>query len=131
MEHFKRHIRQFWKQDSGAVSVEYSLWLVVMVVILMLAADASLLLSKHSELYDVSRDIARQLALGVITEADVQTVLRLRWPDTSAYVADISTVDDFVIVAIRISFADVLIFGDSFTASQVLEGRTVMAMENT
>lgn len=131
MERIIQHTKQYWKQDSGAVSVEYSLWLVVMVVILMLAADASLLLSKHSELYDVSRDIARQLALGVITEADVQTVMQLRWPDTSAYVADVSTVDDFVVVAIRISFSDVLIFGDSFTASQVLEGRTVMAMENT
>lgn len=123
---------RFLKTQDGSASVEYALWLVVMIFILMMAADASMLLAKHAELFDIARDIARQYALGQITTAaEVDTVLQLRFPDSSAYTATATTESGFAVVSIKIGFSDVLVFGDAFLPERVLEGRVVMAMEST
>jgi len=123
----------FWHSERGSISVEYTIWLAVMVAILMLAADASMLLSTQSEMYDVARDVARQLALGVIENDDVDAILQLRWPDNNAYTWDRPAFlrDDYVVVEISIPFKDVVIFGDSFASDGALQARVVMAMEST
>lgn len=120
----------FLKSDeNGAVSVEFAMWTVLMVLILALAADSSMLLAKHSELFDVARDVARQISLGIIEEHEVDTILALRWPNTSIYTAVIDEVNGFVVVSIRVPFADVMVFGEHFVGDSVLEGRVVMAKE--
>lgn len=114
--------------ETGALSVEYAIWMVAMTLMLMISADASMLLYKHAQLYDVSRDMARAVATGSLTSSEAQALLN-RFSNPADYTSEITTDGTYVTAIVRIEFGDVLIFGGSFITKRQLEGKVVMASE--
>ena len=123
-----RAFGSFLQAEDGGISVEYTLWMVAMTLMLMLSADASMLLYKHAQLYDVSRDMARSVATGSLTETEAQQLLN-RFRDASDYRGSVTTDGTYVTATVSVDFSDVLIFGGQFLGDRVLEGRVVMASE--
>ena len=67
-----RRLSGFRKDEDGAVSVEFVLWLPVFLVIMVLIVDTTLIYSAEARLWDAARDATRQLSLYQITEDEVE-----------------------------------------------------------
>ena len=55
----KGALRAFGKRSDGAVTVEFVLWLPVLMILLMIFVDASLAFTRQANLWSVSRETAR------------------------------------------------------------------------
>ena len=66
----KTGIRAFIRDQRGTGTLEFVLWVPVVVFILLAVVDATVLYLHHTEMWNVSRDIARRIAVGEITEAE-------------------------------------------------------------
>ncbi len=123
-------MQSFLKSETGVVSVEYVLWLPIMLTVMMLGVDASVLLVKQGQLFDVNREISRQYALGVIEEADIDFMLELIWPESDAYSAAVNPLSaDTVEITLEVPYSEVIIFGRYFAQGMRLRTRVVMAQE--
>ena len=69
-------VSQFLRDDHGSATIEFVLWVPVFVVILVAATDATVLYLHHTEMWNVSRDVARRVAVGDMSEADAVTVVQ-------------------------------------------------------
>jgi Flp pilus assembly protein TadG len=67
-----RRLRKFRRNEDGAVTVEFVLWLPVFLVILVLIVDTTMIYSAEARLWDAARDAARQMSLYQITEDEVE-----------------------------------------------------------
>ncbi|MFO6463606.1 TadE/TadG family type IV pilus assembly protein [Jannaschia sp. KMU-145] len=110
------------------MTVEYVIWMVAMTIMLMVSTDTSMLLYKHAQLYDVSRDAARAVATGSLTTAETPALLA-RFSSPSDYALNVADDGTYVTATVTIEFADVLIFGNAFLTGRTLEGRVIMAKE--
>lgn len=124
----KTAFKNFLAEESGGISVEYTIWMVAMTLMLMLSADASMLLYKHAQLYDVSRDMARSVATGSLSEAEAAQLLN-RFREPGDYRHTVSSDGTYITATVVIDFEDVLIFGGQFLGDRELESRVVMASE--
>ncbi|MGB3406929.1 MAG: hypothetical protein WBA67_05490 [Jannaschia sp.] len=124
----RRPFTRFLRSEDGGISVEYSIWMVAMTLMLMMSADASMLLYKHAQLYDVSRDMARSVATGTLTQEEAAALLN-RFRDPENYRHTVTTDGTFITTTVTVDFGDVLIFGGTFLTGRQLEGRVVMASE--
>ena len=119
----KQLIRDF-RDDSGATTVEFVLWVPVFMFILMITVDVSLLFLRQSNLWYVARDAARQASLHLIkTDAELIAFAETRGTfggdrptavDPNALLVEnthIDTTNDTVTVVLRVPMADVGIFG--------------------
>ena len=80
-----RRLHAFWIEEDANVTIEFVLWLPVMLGVVMLSADATLLMHRQTLLYDAARDTSRQVALGQKTEDDAEAALRERLGDAEPY----------------------------------------------
>ena len=69
-------VSQFLRDEHGSATIEFVLWVPIFVVILVAATDATILYLHHTEMWNVSRDVARRVAVGDMTEADAVTVVQ-------------------------------------------------------
>ncbi len=104
---------QFLRDERGTVTIESVLWLPVFVIILVAATDATVLYLHHTEMWNVSRDVARRVSVGDMTEADAAaTVQNEMFLYSSAYtVATSDPADLDVQIVIQTSVADASVFG--------------------
>lgn len=106
------HFRPFRRNDEGAVTVEFVLWVPVFVLILMLVVDASMLFVAQSNFWGVARDTARRVAINSMTNAEADT-----WATAEAAFGSIAPEVDVlsaggnVEVTISTPFSDVDVFG--------------------
>lgn len=119
----------FIRNESGIVSVEYVMWLPALLVILALGVDTSFLLIKQAQIYDVNREITRQLAIGNLLPEDLDATIAAVWPQSTSYVAEITEDPTFAIVWISVPFSEVMVFGNLLPDTQRLYSRVVMAKE--
>ncbi|WGH78423.1 TadE/TadG family type IV pilus assembly protein [Jannaschia ovalis] len=124
----KQFFSRWARDETGAMSVEYSIWMIAMTLMLMVSADTSVLLYKHAQLYDVSRDVARAVATGSLTEAETPALLG-RFTSPGDYTLDVVNDGTYVTATVSVEFSDVLIFGRAFLTGRTMEGRVVMASE--
>ena len=106
-------VSQFLRDEHGSATIEFVLWVPIFVVILVAATDATILYLHHTEMWNVSRDVARRVAVGDITEADaVNVVQNEMFLYSRAYtVATSDPADLDVKIMIRTSVADASVFG--------------------
>ncbi|MFQ5535702.1 MAG: TadE/TadG family type IV pilus assembly protein [Sphingomonadales bacterium] len=57
----------FLRDETGAVTIEFVLWVPVFVSMLVFVTDASIIYLTHSEMWNVARDTTRRMTTGEIT----------------------------------------------------------------
>ena len=106
-------VAQFLRDDHGSATIEFVLWVPIFVVILVAATDATILYLHHTEMWNVSRDVARRVAVGDITEADAAAVVQNEmFLYSRAYTVSTSDPADLdVKIMIQTSVRDASVFG--------------------
>ena len=117
---------QFLRDEQGSATIEFVLWVPVFVILLVAATDATILYLHHTEMWNVSRDVARRVAVGDLTEADAVAVVENEmFLYSSAYTVATSLPTELnVMIQIQTSIADASVFG---FCKPVL-GRTLTAL---
>ena len=106
-------IRAFISDDRAAATTEFVLWVPIFVLGLVATTDATVLYLHHTEMWNVSRDIARRVAVGIMTEADaVAAVQNEMFLYSRAYnVATSDPAELDVWIKIETKVADASVFG--------------------
>jgi Flp pilus assembly protein TadG len=106
-------VPEFLRDERGSATIEFVLWVPVFVIILVAATDATILYLHHTEMWNVSRDVARRVAVGDMTEADAAAVVgNEMFLYSSAYTVSTSNPTDLdVSIQIQTSIADASVFG--------------------
>ena len=109
----RRLVSQFLRDERGSATIEFVLWVPIFVVILVAATDATILYLHHTEMWNVSRDVARRVAVGDMTEAEaVNVVQNEMYLYSRAYTVSTSDPTELdVKIMIRTSVADASVFG--------------------
>lgn len=69
-------LRAFLRDERAAATIEFVLWVPVIVFILLAAVDATILYLHHTEMWNVARDVARRVSVGEITEDDAVDAIK-------------------------------------------------------
>ncbi len=106
-------VSQFLRDEHGSATIEFVLWVPIFVVILVAATDATVLYLHHTEMWNVSRDVARRVAVGDMTEADAYTAVENEmFLYSRAYtVATSNSTDLDVQIMIQTQISDASVFG--------------------
>lgn len=110
MEFFHRFLRD----ETGSATVEFILWVPLIVALLVLVVDVSTIYITHTEMWNVARDTARRMAKGDLTAAEAEAhaadAMSLRdFPYSVEAVHDTTT--DVVQVVIRLRLEETTIIG--------------------
>jgi Flp pilus assembly protein TadG len=102
---------RFLRDEGGSATIEFVLWVPVFVVLLIATTDATILYLSHTEMWNVSRDIARRIAVGDITadEAVTEAGKELFLYNRGYRVATDVGID--VVVEIQTNVGDASVFG--------------------
>ena len=69
----KPAVRRFTRDETGAMTIEFVLWIPIIVALLTILIDATSLYVTHTEMWKVARDTARRMVTGKVrTEADAE-----------------------------------------------------------
>ena len=84
-KHVSSRVKNFRKGAEGSVTIEFVMWLPVLVSILVLAVDASVLFMTQSNYWSVTRDTARLVARHALTadDAEVYAAQNATWGSVS------------------------------------------------
>jgi len=106
-------VSQFLRDERGSATIEFVLWVPIFVVVLVAATDATVLYLHHTEMWNVSRDVARRVAVGDMNESDAVTVVQNEmFLYSRAYTVSTSNPADLdVQIMIQTSIADASVFG--------------------
>jgi Flp pilus assembly protein TadG len=89
-----RRLGSFLKGESGAITVEFSLWVPLLLGVMFLAINASMLFAAQSNYWNISRDTARVVSRHAMSVAEAEAYARNR-ARVSAYTPDVDVqVDD-------------------------------------
>ncbi len=122
-------VSQFLRDEHGSATIEFVLWVPIFVVILVAATDATVLYLHHTEMWNVSRDVARRVAVGDMSEADAATTVQNEmFLYSRAYTvatSDPTELDVQIMIQTRISDASVFgffqpVLGRYLTASVIM-----------
>ena len=105
--------RRFLGDESGSATIEFVLWVPVFAVILVAAVDATVLYLHHTEMWNVSRDVARRVAVADIAESEAAAAVEkeLFLYSDAYYVATSDPKDMDVKIAIQTKISDASVFG--------------------
>ena len=104
---FTKYISEFRSDDSGAVTVEFVLWVPVFMTILWLVADASLLFFSNTKMWRVASDTTRQVAVGALDTAEAEAFARNRSAQGKHYLVNVTSNGTIVTTNISIDIGDV------------------------
>lgn len=62
-----RSLDSFRRDETGSATIEFVLWVPIIVAVLTIVIDATTVYITHSEMWNVARDTARQIVSGTIT----------------------------------------------------------------
>jgi Flp pilus assembly protein TadG len=99
-----RHGRAFLRQEGGSITVEFSLWVPLLLAVLFLGINASLLFSAQSNFWNISRDTARVVSRHAMSAEEAEAYARDR-ARSGSYEPDVQVqIDDQLgIVTVTIS----------------------------
>ncbi len=106
-------VSEFLRDEHGSATIEFVLWVPIFVVILVAATDATVLYLHHTEMWNVSRDVARRVAVGDMSETDAATAVQNEmFLYSRAYTVATSDPTDLdVQIMIQTRIADASVFG--------------------
>jgi len=107
----KKFLRRFAKNDEGNATVEFVLWLPLIMGIIVGAFDLNIVLMTQSNMWTVARDTARRVAIGELDASTGQAyaLSKLNYMNFE-YGVDI-TVGDNVVVDIKTFLSNVAVLG--------------------
>lgn len=123
-----RHLPEFMADDGGAVTIEFVLWVPIIVALLITAIDATTLYVMHTEMWNVARDTARRMVTGkILTESDAEDhALEAMNMREAPYAVEADYDKDGVVTLwIAFAFSDISIIG--YGSPLTIFGRTVSA----
>ena len=65
-----RGLDRFWRDEKGAVTVEFVVIVPFFIFVMIFFADAATIYLTHTEMYNVARDAARRMATGELRTED-------------------------------------------------------------
>lgn len=105
------------------------LWLPVLTGVLMLSADAALLMHRQTLMYDAAHDAARHVSLGQKTMEDARSALLARLGNADDYQVSVSSFNGYVTTSVGVPFTEVLPFGGGFAKDGTLTSEVTMWVE--
>lgn len=126
----KRFVR-FAKDDSGSVTIEFTLLLPLFTAFLLLVTDASLLFLRQTTLMNVARDTARAVSRHAMTEAEAKIYAEMvAKTGQGAATATVTVANGSVTVFITTNAQSAAPFGIvSFAVGDNLTGTATSTME--
>jgi len=127
-----KRFRRFVDRSDGGLSVEFVMWLPVMVAFLGFSADATMLFFQQQLMYDGVRDASRQVSLGQKNSSDAQTDLSSRFGGSEDNIeAKVVINNGYVTSNVTVPFNNVLIFGGVFAGDARLSATVTMWIEES
>lgn len=122
-------MRRFLRDETGAVTTEFTLLVPVFVGLLVFFADATVIYLTHSEMFNAAREISRNVSTGELQDEDeveayAAEILHL---GGRAYLVDANFSGDTT-VTIAIHLYDAAIFGAWF---RPILGEALVAVSTT
>lgn len=118
----KLGLRRFRNADSGAVTVEFVIWVPVFILILAITVDATILFKTQANMWTVARDVGRQMSTGLYNNTQALTYANSQlasWgiPGT----ANVAQTNDNVTVTVSVPVTSVVPFNivGAFTAGNI------------
>lgn len=99
----QKTLPQFLKSEDGSLSVEFTLWVPVIFMVLMLVVDTSAAFFAQANMWHLAGDVSRALAMGRTSVAEVQQMVNSRTP----YSMEIQTFGDFFVLQLSRPFSDI------------------------
>ncbi len=95
-------LRRALKDEDGNATIEYVMWLPIIIAIITGAFDLNTILFVQSNMWDVARDTARRITIDELTSASAAdyAVGRLN-STTETYTVTVSEADDVTVVIQR------------------------------
>lgn len=132
-----KSIAGFFRDDHGAMTIEFVLWVPVIVAMLVIVIDATTLYVTHTEMSNVARDTARRMVTGHISskqeaESFAYSAMSLReYPYTvdASYdpsgSMDVSVMMNYSDIAI-VAFSTLTLLGGNMTAHVSMRSEPVV-----
>ena len=94
----KRLLKRFSRNDDGNATVEFVLWLPLIMGILVGAFDLNVIMATQSSMWDIARDTARRVSTGELnaTTAQSYALAKLTYMGFD-YGVDVTVGDDVVV----------------------------------
>ena len=124
-------VKRFFDREGGAVTVEFVLWLPLLLAVLLVAVDASVLYMRQSNLWQVSRDTARIVSRHAMDEQTAETyaVLQSKLGSTIPTV-DVQIAGPLVTVRMAADLAELAPIGIlNFALTEQLSAEITHALE--
>jgi Flp pilus assembly protein TadG len=126
-------MKRFLSRDDGSTTIEFVLWLPLLMAVLIVAMDASVLYMRQSNMWQVSRDTARIVSRHGMDEAAAEIYARNEATYSNHIpMVDVEMTGQFVTVRMAANLNEIAPFGilnfafnDRLTASisQAMEPR--------
>lgn len=104
-------LRGFLRDQRGAVTIEFVTIFPAFVIVMLMFTDASVLFLTYTELFNVSRDTARRVAVGALHVDDVPAYVRERAMLGARTYTVGSYSGSVVIVELSVNIGDASVFG--------------------
>lgn len=127
----RHRLRCFRKDETASATIEFVLWLPLLLSLFLIATDATVAFMRHSQMWQVSRDTARIVSRHGMSENAAETYARQNaaFGDTVPAVS-VQTTGTEVVVAIATPASAMTVFGTlGFAFGQSFTTRVVHAME--
>ena len=123
--------RTFKGDENGGVTIEFVLWLPLLMSLFLIATDATVAFMRQSQMWQVSRDTARIVSRYGMTESAAETyALQNAAFGSTTPAVDVERSGTEVIVAITTPADALTIFGTlNFALGERITTRVVHAME--
>ncbi len=105
MYNIRKIAKRLHREEDGGSTIEFLLWMPLMIGMLTLTTDATLLMHKQQNLYNASRDASRQVALGQKTESEAAEILAARFSNYTVSV-DVAQSGGFVTTSVSLPFSE-------------------------
>ena len=124
-------IRTFKRDENGGVTIEFVLWLPLLMSLFLIATDATVAFMRQSQMWQVSRDTARIVSRYGMTESAAENyALQNAAFGSTIPAVDVERSGTEVIVAITTPADALTIFGTlNFALGERITTRVVHAME--
>lgn len=122
-----RKLAVLLRDERGAQTVEFVLWVPIIAALLVIVVDAATLYITHNEMWNVARDTARRMSTGQLTsaeEAEAHAASAMSLRDLPYSITAVFDPDAAMQVIIALSFDDILIPGYT---SLAIHGGTMTA----
>jgi Flp pilus assembly protein TadG len=106
--------RSLWDDETGAMTVDFIVWLPLFVSLLVIVSDASILYLTQTEMWNVARDTVRRMTTQQLTsnsDARCWAKAKLNLYSYLAYDVEATSTTDMNSVVIKVALSDASAFG--------------------